>query len=201
VTRAVFLAGLPDIRTSDFFTVFSMALTRDQKAAQLTELKDKIQKAKSVMFSHYIGLSVADITDLRSKLRAQKAEMKVGKKTLIRIAAKELNLPEVTEESMPGAVACIFSFDDPIAGAQVTHAFAKTHDHVKLIGGIFDGKILTAADAKTFALLPSRQVLLGTFAGMIQSPLRSFASICASPLSGFARALNELAKKKEATPA
>ncbi len=57
-----------------------MALTRDQKAAQLAELKDKMQKAKSVIFTHYIGLTVNNIGKLRSQLKKQKAEMKVCKK-------------------------------------------------------------------------------------------------------------------------
>ncbi len=178
-----------------------MALTRPQKETQLQELKEKFQQAKSVIFAHYIGLSVSNISKLRAKLKEQKAEMKVGKKTLIRLAAKELNLPEVTEESMPGAVACIFSHQDPVAGASAAFAFAKDHAQVKLIGGIFEGKLLSAADANTFAKLPSRQVLLATFMAMIQSPLRSFASICSSPLSGFARALSAVAKKKGASPA
>ena len=85
-----------------------MALSRDQKAAQLTELKDKMKSAKSVMFAHYIGLTVSDISKFRSRLREGKAEMKVCKKTLIRLAAKELNAPEISEESLSGPVACIF---------------------------------------------------------------------------------------------
>lgn len=175
-----------------------MALTKAQKQAQLTELKDKMKKSQSVIFAHYIGLTVNDVSALRNKLREGKAEMKVAKKTLMKIAAKEVGLPEVTDDMMDGPVACIFSFEDPLTGAQVAFKFAKDHNQVALIGGIFDGKLLTKDEAVAMAKMPGRKELLGIFAGMIQSPLRSFASICNSPLTGFARALSEVAKKKAA---
>ncbi len=176
---------------------FFMALTRDQKAAQLTDIKGKMQKASSVIFAQYIGLTVTNISKLRSQLKDKKAEMKVCKKSLIRLAAKETNAPEISEEMLLGPVACIFSNDDPVAGASVAFAFSKDHDQVKLIGGIFEGKLLTAQEALTFASLPSRQGLLGMFMMMCNAPLTQFANACSSPLSGFARLMAELAKKKE----
>ncbi len=204
VDRVVLLAGLPDGNQRFFYThgsshpIFpeiSMALTRAQKEEQLADLKDKLQKSQSVIFAHYIGLTVTDVGDLRAKLRAKKAEMKVGKKTLIRMAMKELNLPEPGEKDLDGPVACIFSYEDPMSGASVAFAYGKTNDKVKLIGGLFEGKLLTANEAKAFASLPSREVLLATFAMMIRSPLTKFASMANGPLSGFARALSQIAEK------
>jgi large subunit ribosomal protein L10 len=173
-----------------------MALTRNQKKAQLTALTENMKKAESVIFAHYIGLTVADVSALRAKLKEAKAEMKVAKKTLMRLATKEAGLPEIPEAALTGPVACIFSFSDPITGAQVAFTFAKDHQQVALIGGIYDGKILSKEEAVALAKMPGRQELLTIFAGMLQSPLRSFASICSSPLTGFARALAEVAKKK-----
>ena len=66
-----------------------MALTRTQKSAQLKELKDKMKSSQSVVFTNYIGLKVSEVSELRRKLKAAGAEMKVAKKTLMRIAAKE----------------------------------------------------------------------------------------------------------------
>lgn len=176
-----------------------MAVTRAEKAVQLQELKDSMSKSKSVLFAHYIGMTVADVSALRRKLRGSKAEMKVAKKTLMRIAAKENGLPEVAEGMLDGPVACIFSFDDPLTGAQIAFAFAKDHPQVKLIGGIFEGKILSKEEAIAFAKIPGRQQLLTMFAIMVRSPLQNFASICGSPLNAFARSLSEVAKKKAAT--
>ncbi|MDD4628233.1 MAG: 50S ribosomal protein L10 [Candidatus Peribacteraceae bacterium] len=178
-----------------------MPVTREEKATQLVELKDKMKKAQSVIFSQYIGLTVTEIGDLRQKLREANAEMKVAKKTLMRIAAKEVGLPDVPEDAMEGPVACIFSFTDPLSGAQAAFKFSKDHDKVKLIGGIYDGKALNKAEAMAMAKMPGREQLLAMFASMIRSPLVSFASICSSPLTGMARGLSELAKKKESPAA
>ena len=175
-----------------------MALTRTEKEVQLKDLKDKLQKAQSVVFTQYIGMTVADVTQLRKTLKGAGAEMKVGKKTLMNMATKELNMPELPDEMMKGAIACNYSFNDPVTGAQLTQKFAKDHPQVVFMGGLFEGKVLSAAEAKSLASIPSREVLLATFAGMLQSPLRSFAGMLNSPLSSFARATSELAKKKTA---
>ena len=173
-----------------------MAVTRDQKATQLTELKDKFGKASSVIFAHYIGLTVGQVSDLRKKLRDAGAEVKVAKKTLMRIASKDKGLPVMEDSALPGPVAAILSYKDPLTGPQIAFKFSKEHPQVSFLGGIFEGKILSKLDAIALAKMPSRQILLATFAGMLQSPLRSFASIINSSLTGFARAASELAKKK-----
>ena len=70
---------------------------------------------------------------------------------------------------------------------------------MKIIGGIFDGKLLTKEEAVEMAKMPGREQLLAMFASMLQSPLVSFASVCSSPLTGMARGLSELAKKNAAS--
>lgn len=174
-----------------------MALSRTQKEDQVKVLTDKMKNASSVIFTHYLGLTVADITTLRSHLRKEEAEMQVAKKSLIQIAAKNANAPEVSDSIIPGGVACIFSYKEPTAGAAITHKFAKDHPQIKLVGGIFDGKILSAQEASSMATIPSKLQLLGMFMSMCNSPLTQFASAVSSPLTGFARALSEISKKKE----
>lgn len=162
-----------------------MAVTKAQKTEILADLKDKLQKSKSIMFAHYIGMTVADVSELRSNLKKQNAEMKVAKKTLMQLAAKELNMAEPPDELLDGAVACILSYEDPLTGAQVAFKFAKTHKQVELIGGIWEGKLITKEQAVQIAQIPGREALLGMFAAMLNSPLSSFA-----------RGLSELAKQK-----
>jgi large subunit ribosomal protein L10 len=166
-----------------------MALTKVQKSAQLKELKEKMEKSSSVMFAHYIGLTVKNVSDFRDQLKTSGAEMKVAKKTLMQLAAKDLGLPELTDATMNGPVACIFSFADPLTGAQVAFKFGKTNPQVELIGGIFEGKLLSKDEAISLAKIPGKMQLLGMFASMLNSPLTSFA-----------RGLTELVKQKE-TPA
>src|SRR3989344_5093039 len=168
-------------------TLLTMALTKAQKTAQLQELKDKMGKSSSVMFAHYIGLTVHDVSDLRNKFKEAKSEMKVAKKTLMQIAAKETNMPELTDELISGPIACIFSFEDPLTGAQVAFKFSKDHPQVELIGGIFEGKLITKEQAVAIAKIPGKTQLLGMFMAM-----------CNGPLTSFARGLSEIAKQKEA---
>jgi len=176
-----------------------MALSKDQKQAQVAELKDKMSSANSIIFAHYIGLSVAEIADLRSKLKEGGAEMKVAKKTLTKIATKESGLPEIADENIEGPVSLIFSNDDALAGAQIAFKFAKDHDQVELIGGIFEGNVISKEEAVELAKMLSRTELLAKFVGICRSPLVNFAGICSSPLSGFVRAVSELAKQKPAS--
>lgn len=83
-------ADHPTLRDLFFRTPpLPMAVTKAQKTEILAELKDKLQKSKSIMFAHYIGMTVADVSELRSNLKKQNAEMKVAKKTLMQLAAKE----------------------------------------------------------------------------------------------------------------
>lgn len=167
-----------------------MALTRTQKADQLAELKDSMSKTQSLILAHYIGLKVSEVSELRANLRKEKAEMKVAKKTLMQIAAKELGWPELSDELLNGPVACIFSFQDALSGAQVAFKYAKGHPQVELIGGMFEGKVLSKKEAIALAQIPGKTQLLGMF-----------MSLCNSPLSSFARGLSELAKQKEAPAA
>ena len=175
----------------------TMALTKDQKSAQVKDLQADLKKAKSLMWMQYRGLSVADISDLRKKMMEKDASMRVAKKTLFKIASKEEGYPEVAEENLEGPIAFIFSFEDAVSGAKVAFEFGKSHDEVKLLGGVMDGKVLSASDAEELAKLLSREEMLGKVIGMMQSPLVSFSSMCGSPLRSFAIALSEIAKTKD----
>ncbi len=152
-----------------------MAVTRVQKEAILKDLVEKMGAAQSIMFAHYIGLTVAEVAAFRNQLRDAKAEMKVAKKTLIAMAAKQAGLPEIKEEMLDGPVTLILSSIDPLSGAQVAYKFGKTHSQVELIGGVFEGKVVNKAQALELAKIPSRDQLLTIFAYMIRSPLSSFA--------------------------
>jgi len=198
VIRVVCLAGLPVVPRPVFLSLkfhLQMALTRQQKQAQVKDLTDKFKSAQSVMFAHYIGLTVAEVSELRAKLKEQDSEMQVAKKTLLKIAAKEAGMPEIDADVITGPVSCIFSSTDPLSGAQIAFKFGKSHDQVQILGGIFDGKILTKEEAIELAKMPGRTELLAIFASMIRSPLVTFAGMCSSPLSGFARAVSEMAEK------
>lgn len=175
-----------------------MALTRAKKSELLKQLVEDWKKAKSAIFSGYSGLSVKDMSVLRKELRAGKAQFRVAKKTLVRLAAKELKMPEIPENLTPGAVGVVFGFDDPISPAKKLAEFAKTHPQITLLGGMMDGKLLTAADAKYFASLPGKQELLAKLVGTMKAPISGFHGVLSGVLRGFVMALSEVAKKRGA---
>lgn len=172
-----------------------MALTKDQKTAQVKDIRSDLKRAKSLVWMQYRGLSVADISDLRRRMMEKDASMRVAKKTLFHIASKEEGYPEVSEESMEGPIAFIFSFEDEVSGAKVAFEFGKDHKEVRLLGGVMEGRVLSASDAEELAKLLSREDMLGKVVGMMQSPLSGFAIMCGSPLRSFVIAVGELAKK------
>ena len=139
--------------------------------------------------------------DLRGKMLEKKAKMKVIKKTLFNIAAKEAGYPEVPAEALGDQpIAFIFSFEDMVSGAKVAFEFSKTSDAVELVGGVLDGKVLSKEEAVDLAKMLSREEMLAKFAAMLRAPLQNFASMSASPLSSLARAMKEMANKGGATP-
>ena len=126
--------------------------------------------------------------------------MKVTKKTLLQIAAREAKLPDLENANLEGPISIIFSYDDALSGAQIAFKFSKDHDQVSLVGGVYDGKILSKTEAMELAKMPNREQLLSIFVGMIQSPMNSFARMCNSPLTGFARAVSEVSKQGGCNP-
>lgn len=173
-----------------------MAVSRKKKEASLEDLKANFKSAKSVFFSTYRGLSVNDISLMRADLRTSGSRMMVAKKSLIKLAAKEVDGVELPDESMPGPVACIFSMEDEVAAAKVVAKWAKTKKEiVALVGGVFEGKAITKAQAVSIASIPSREELLAKLLGSMQAPISGFVRSLKSPLAGFTQVLREVSKR------
>jgi len=167
-----------------------MAVTKQKKEEILKELVDKFGRSKSVVFADYRGLSVANLSDLRRKLRKAKAEMKVAKKTLMNIAAKENKLGEIDRSVMEGPVAAAFSYEDEMSGIKVLFQFSKDNEKLKLLGGIIDGKVVGPDVIKQYAKLPSKDELIAKFMGSVKSPVSGFVGILNNIMGGFVRVVN-----------
>lgn len=174
-----------------------MATTRKKKEATLEELREKFQGAQSVAFAQYAGLSVEQVSKLRKELRSAGVEFKVAKRTLFKIAAKEQGL-ELPDDVMMGTVGAAFSFEDGIAGPRLIKKLTKDFEKLQLLGGIMDGKVMTVAEMKEIAGLPSKQELLAKFVGLMRAPLQGFYGAIQTPLGSFARSVQQYAEKKPA---
>jgi len=166
-----------------------MPVTKQKKEEVLKDLVDKFGRSKSVVFADYRGLDVASISDLRSKLREEDAEMKVAKKTLIKLAAKD-DVGKLDEAGMEGPVVATFSYEDPLSGVRILYKFSKGNENLKLLGGIVDGKVVGPDVIQQYAKLPSREELLAKLIGSMNAPLSGFVGIGNSLVAGIVRALS-----------
>ena len=146
----------------------------EQKAGVVSEIKSKFENAKSVVVFDYRGLSVAEVTDLRRKLRENGADYKVYKNTLTKRALDELNIDMA--EYLAGPSAITFGTDE-LSIVKVLNDFAKEHEALELKAGIVEGKVANLEDLKRYASIPSRETLLTMLAAGLMGTVRDL-SIC-----------------------
>lgn len=174
-----------------------MPITRAQKEQMLSELTKLFEKSKAVFFSDYRGLPVKSIQKLRRELRAKNVHYGVSKKTLIRLAAKKIGYDSIPEEILEGPVAVSVSLDDALSAAKILYTLSKEFPQIRLLGGLFEQKVLTAAEAKKYALLPSREELLAKLVFLLKSPIQGFHGVLSNVLASFVRVMNAYKEKKQ----
>lgn len=162
---------------------------RQLKEAKVAEIREKLEKAQSVVLATYQGLTVEEDTELRKSLREAGVEYKVYKNTLVTLAAKELGHEGIVEY-LEGPVSIAFGYEDATAPARILNDFAKNHKKLELKAGIVDGEVFDQEKVKQLASIPSREVLIAKFLGSIKSPVSNFAYL-----------INAIKEKKEAESA
>lgn len=145
-----------------------------KKQAQVEELAKELKEAKLVLLTDYRGITVTDVTKLRSELRDANAEYKVIKNNIVR-RALDANGESELDSALEGPVALITSKEDYLAPAKVIYNFTKDHDFYKIKGGVVEGKAMTAEEIITLAKLPSRQELLAKLAGALLGNITKLA--------------------------
>lgn len=173
-----------------------MATSRQKKEEQLTELKDNFDAAKGVVFADLKGLSVEQSQGLRRALTEKGVKTKMVKKTLIVLAGKEHGY-EIPKNLLDGQIAVAFSMEDEVAAAQELYKLGKENKKIKLVGGVFEGKVADKAMINAVAQLPSREELLAKLVGSMQSPIRGFHGVLHNTIRGFVQVCDQIAKKGE----
>ncbi len=159
-----------------------MAITRQEKEETLAQLSDKLKRTKGLIFTHYQGLTVKDMTALRRELRLSDVELVVAKKTLLRKAMVEAGFEAAVVDTLEGSVAMAFGYSDEVAPAKVLQLFAKTHPAVVLMGGIIGGQLMDANQAVALSKLPGRDELRAKLVWVIGSPLSGLVNVTAGTL-------------------
>lgn len=175
----------------------SFYMPTKEKEESLASFREVIKGAKSVVVSHASGMTVAEVTELRKKLRDAGVTHTVVKNTLGRIAAREASM-EGLAKLLNGPTVISVSKTDVVAPAKVLANFAKDHEKLVILGGVIEGKDATAKDIVDISSLPSKEELLSKMLGSLNSPITGFLRVLNGPVTGFVRVLNGIAEKKAA---
>lgn len=174
-----------------------MGEPRPEKIAVVAEVQEKFSNAEAVILTEYRGLDVTDMAVLRAAMKQAGGEYKVYKNTLVRVAAKELNLE--IEELLVGPTAIAFtgtrpdgSSGDPVSIAKALTNFAKDHEDLIIKGGVLEGALLSTEEITALSKIAPREELLARLAGGMAAPLREFASLLNAIPQNFAYALSAL---------
>jgi len=171
-------------------------VNREDKQRVVEEMHAAWSEVNTGVVTHYRGLSVADMSELRSSLRAADVSLRVVKNTLARRAAEGTGF-KLAEDLFAGPVAIAYG-NDPVGLARVLSDFAKGNEALKILGGVLDGKRLEKAGVSALASLPSREVLLARMLGSMQSPLSGFVRTLHEVPTSFVRVLAAVRDQKQA---
>ncbi len=171
-------------------------MNRAQKAESIETLKGVFADAGAVVVTHYMGLTVAEMTDLRLRLRKEGASIKVVKNTLAQ-KALDGSLGEAGDALFTGPVAIAYG-PDPVSAAKVAAQYAKENDKFTLVGGIMGTEVLDQNAVKALATLPSLDELRGKLIGLLQAPATKIAAVVQAPAAQLARVFNAYATKDAA---
>ena len=152
-----------------------MSLNRSEKEAVIKEVTSLAAKAQTLVMAEYRGVTVADMTKLRTDARSKGVSLSVLKNTLARRAVAGSGF-DVAADQMTGPLIYGFS-EDAVAAAKVVADFAKTNDKLVIRGGVYGGKALDANGVKELASIPSKEVLLAQLCGLLMSPISRTAVV------------------------
>jgi large subunit ribosomal protein L10 len=176
-------------------TIGRIAMARPDKAAAVAELTDLFRDSNAAVLTEYRGLTVAQLKKLRKALSGN-ATYSVVKNTLTAIAAKDAGL-EGLDDVLAGPSAIAFVSGDPVEAAKGLRAFAKAHPVLKIKGGVFEGRAITAEEVSQIADLESREVLLAKLAGAMKGNLSKAAATFQAPLTQAVRLIEALRAERE----
>jgi large subunit ribosomal protein L10 len=167
-----------------------------KKAEVVEDLNGVFAKAGSVVVAHYTGMTVADMADLRSRMRANGASFRVAKNRLAVRALKGTPIEGIAH-LFKGPTGIAVS-DDPIAASRVVAAYAKDNDKLVILGGAIGATALDAAGVKALAALPSLNELRGKIVGLLVAPATKIAGILQAPAGQLARVIGAYSSKDAA---
>ena len=170
--------------------------TKAFKDDKIKLIKEKVDKALVAIVTEYKGLSVEEITKLRRALQKDGGDYMVTKNTLAKIAVKGTPF-EVLTDSLKGPIALAFGFADQVAPAKALSKFIKETKKGEILGAALDGQLLSAAEAKALANIPSREEIYAKMLGCINSPATGIVGGINGVMSALVRAIAAVRDQKQ----
>jgi len=156
-------------------------MATEAKEREVEELVGVLGSAQSVILTDFVGLNVAEVSELRAKCRAAGVRYKVIKNTLAKLAVDQAGMKEL-DSFLQGPNAWATHDSDQVATAKVLSEFAKENDKLEIRAGYMEGHVISIEEINALAKLPSREVLLSQVLGALQSPMAGFAGVCSALL-------------------
>ncbi len=172
-------------------------MARPEKAAAVEEITSRFGESSAALLTEYRGLTVTEIADVRNALREADADYKVMKNTLVRIAAQEVGLADLAG-LLTGPTAIAFCRGDAVAAAKALDEAAKRFPVLVVKGGVLNGKILDADQARDLARIEPREVLLARIAMMMNQPAQQTVNVFSALLRNLGSMLAQVVEQKGA---
>ncbi|NCO85491.1 MAG: 50S ribosomal protein L10 [Rhodobacterales bacterium] len=168
-------------------------MDRAQKEKLVEELGQIFESSGVVVVAHYAGITVAEMQDLRAKMRAAGGSVRVAKNKLAKIALE--GKPCASIGNLLTGMTVLSYSEDPVAAAKVVEAYAKTNDKLVILGGAMGNAALDAAGVKAVAAMPSREELIAQIVSCIGAPASNIAGAIGAPASNIASILSTIEEK------
>jgi large subunit ribosomal protein L10 len=171
-----------------------LAISKDKKQQMVADYVEKVSDSKAVILADYRGLSVANLTELRRRLREVDGTFQVVKNTLFTRALEEASIP-VPSEQLQGPIAAGFCIGDSPPIAKVLVDFGKETQLLRIHGAIMGDRFLDATVVENMASLPPREILLAQLLGAVQGPMGNLVGTINAPLRELAQVLKARAEQ------
>lgn len=171
-------------------------ITREAKEKMIEEITEELKEAELVVVTDYRGLNVRMINALRGRLRVEKAQYRVTKNTMNRLACRKAGF-EMLESLFEGPTAIAYSSADPVAAAKIFNEFAKENDALVIKGGMLSGRMLDPAAIKALGEIPPREILLAKVVGGFQAPISGLVGALHGNLRNLVYILDAVRLQKE----
>ncbi|HBG81720.1 TPA: 50S ribosomal protein L10 [candidate division CPR2 bacterium] len=174
-----------------------MAVTKEKKEAMISELAEKLEKSKSFVATSYLGLKMDELAEVRKTLKESGNDFKVIKITLLSRAAKEAGMNDLDISAFEGKpLAVAFGYTDEVNAAKEVFNYAKKNNKLEILGGMLEGRNLTATEVKNLATLPSKEELLARMLGSMTAPVQNFVGVMHANLRSVVYVLNAIKNNK-----